>query len=48
MEELNNHRAFMPVYLEHVGLRSRSVKHLRHRNQLPLSVPRQGASYFER
>lgn len=48
MAEINNHQAFAPIYVEHVGLGSHSVRHLRHRNQFPLSVPRQGVSYFER
>ena len=58
MAEINNHQAFAPIYVEHVGLgshsvrhlrhRNHSVRHLRHRNQFPTSVPRQGASYFER
>lgn len=48
MEKSNNHQAFMPIYVEHAGLGSHSIRHLHHRNQLPPSVPRQGASYFER
>lgn len=47
MAEINNHRAFMPIRIEGIGLGTRSVRHLRHRDQLPPSAPRQGASYFD-
>ncbi|MBP5191463.1 MAG: hypothetical protein J6Z25_02755 [Opitutales bacterium] len=39
--------SFLPIYVERAGLASHSIKHLRHSDALPLSVPRQGMVYFD-
>ena len=38
---------FTPVFTSNIGLNERAIKHLQHLNQIPISAPRQGVSYFQ-
>ncbi len=38
---------FTPVFTSNVGLNEHAIKHLQHLNQIPVSAPRQGVSYFQ-